>query len=104
MYTPYSTCPKAGITRIVIDLGPHFATKRAALECYTSQFAPSADGGATRLNRPTFIEGVEARARRWGELVGVDHGEALVFAGAVSWSGPLGGLFGAHGFATGGTA
>jgi bacillithiol biosynthesis deacetylase BshB1 len=96
--------PFSASSGIVIDLGPHFATKRAALECYASQFTPSADGGATRLNRPTFLEGVEARARRWGELVGVDHGEALVFAGAVSWSGPLGGLFGAHGLARGGTA
>jgi len=88
---------------LVVDVSGHFATKRRALECYGSQFAPGG-GEATRLNRPTFLAGVEARARRWGELVGVDHGEALVFAGAVSWPGSLGGLFGGAGLGPGATA
>ncbi|MEP7027550.1 MAG: bacillithiol biosynthesis deacetylase BshB1 [Candidatus Eisenbacteria bacterium] len=88
---------------LVIDVSGHFAAKRAALECYGSQFAPG-EGPATRLNRPTFLAGVEARARRWGELVGVDHGEALAFAGAVSHRGSLAGLFGANGLGPGGNA
>jgi len=88
---------------LVVDVSGHFETKRRALECYGSQFAPGG-GEATRLNRPTFLAGVEARARRWGELVGVDHGEALVFAGAVSWRATLSGLFGAQGLGPGATA
>jgi bacillithiol biosynthesis deacetylase BshB1 len=88
---------------LVVDVSGHFETKRRALECYASQFT-SGGGDATRLTRPTFLAGVEARARRWGELVGVDHGEALVFAGAVSWRGSLGGLFGASGLGPGATA
>jgi len=88
---------------LVVDISGHWEAKRRALECYGSQFAPGG-GEATRLNRPTFLAGVEARARRWGELVGVDHGEALVFAGAVSWRGSLGGLFGDGGLGPGATA
>lgn len=97
--------PQFASSGIVIDVSAHFAAKRAALECYASQFA--ADGSAalaTRLNRPTFLASVEARARRWGELIGVDFGEALVFAGAVAWREPLDGLFGPRGLAAGGTS
>lgn len=89
---------------LVIDVSDAFAAKRAALECYASQFAAGAGGPQTRLDRPTFLAGVEARARRLGELVGVTYAEGLVHAGALTWSGPLGGLFGPDGFAAGPTA
>jgi bacillithiol biosynthesis deacetylase BshB1 len=87
----------------VIDLGDAFAAKRAALECYASQFGPG-DGPGTRLSRPGFLASVEARARRLGELVGVSHGEGLVHAGALAWSAPLVGLFGEDGLGGGPTA
>ncbi len=61
-------------------------------------------GEATRLNRPGFLAAVEAKARRLGELAGVEYAEALVHAGGLVWSGPLGGLFGAAGLAGGPTA
>lgn len=80
----------------VIDVSTSFAKKRQALACYGSQFS-SAGGEATRLNRPTFLASVEARARRLGELVGVEFAEGLVFAGALGWSAPLSGLFGSDG-------
>jgi LmbE family N-acetylglucosaminyl deacetylase len=103
--------PQFTTSGLVIDVSAHFAAKRRALECYASQFGPGeaaepsgAAGGQTRLNRPTFLVSVEARARRWGELVGVDYGEALVFAGAVAYTGPLTGLFGAHGLGQGANA
>ena len=89
---------------LVIDVTGAFAAKRAALECYVSQFAPAPGGPQTRLDRPTFLAGVEARARRLGELVGVDHAEGLVHAGALVWTGTLGGLFGEDGLAGGATA
>jgi bacillithiol biosynthesis deacetylase BshB1 len=88
---------------IVIDVSAHFDAKRRALSCYGSQFTETA-GPGTRLNRPTFLVAVEAHARRMGELVGVDYGEGLVHAGAMAWRGPLGGLFGEHGFSSGDTA
>jgi bacillithiol biosynthesis deacetylase BshB1 len=95
--------PGFGGSGIVIDVSAHFAAKKQALECYGSQFTERT-GEATRLNRPTFLVSVEARARRWGELVGVDYGEALTFAGAISFTGKLGDLFGAKGLGPGGTA
>ena len=90
-------------TGIVVDVSAAFARKKEALACFASQFAPGS-GEATRLNRPGFLDAVEARARRLGELVGVTHGEGLVHAGALAWTAPLGGLFGEHGFAGGPTA
>ena len=89
---------------IVIDVSDSFAAKAAALACYASQFDSDPAGPATRLNRPTFLASVEARARRLGELIGVTHGEGLVHAGALGWSGPLQGLFGEGGFAQGPSA
>ncbi len=88
---------------IVVDVSASFAAKRTALECYPSQFAPG-EGEGTRLNRPGFLAAVEARARRLGELVGVTHGEGLVHAGALAWTGSLAGLFGERGFTRGPTA
>ena len=95
--------PGFGGSGIVIDVSATFARKRKALECYATQFIETT-GEATRLNRPTFLASVEARARRWGELVGADYGEALTYAGALSFGGPLDGLFGAKGLGPGGTA
>ncbi|MGH7726827.1 MAG: bacillithiol biosynthesis deacetylase BshB1 [Candidatus Eiseniibacteriota bacterium] len=92
----------------VIDVSASFETKRRALECYVSQFTANkeadAGAGATRLTRPTFLGSVEAKARRLGELVGVEFGEGLVQAGALLWREPLGGLFGARGLGGGPTA
>lgn len=105
--------PQFTTSGLVIDVSAHFVTKRRALECYASQFGPRATGdpggadgadGQTRLSRPTFLVSVEARARRWGELVGVDYGEALVFAGAIAYGGSLTGLFGAQGLGQGANA
>jgi bacillithiol biosynthesis deacetylase BshB1 len=96
---------RSGASGLVIDVSTSFEAKRQALACYASQFAPvEGAAGATRLNRPTFLASVEARARRWGELVGVEFGEGLTHAGALSWSGSLGGLFGEGGLGGGPTA
>ncbi|MEO6461499.1 MAG: bacillithiol biosynthesis deacetylase BshB1 [Candidatus Eisenbacteria bacterium] len=88
---------------IVVDVSASFAAKRAALECYQSQFAAGA-GEGTRLNRPGFLDAIAAKARRLGELVGATYGEGLVHAGALAWSGSLAGLFGEGGFRGGPTA
>ena len=95
--------PGFGASGFVIDVSSTFAAKKRALECYRTQFMERS-GEETRLNRPTFLGSVEARARRWGELVGVDYGEALTFAGALSFRGPLTDLFGERGLGAGGTA
>ena len=95
--------PGFGASGFVIDVSGSFEAKKRALECYGSQFTERS-GEATRLNRPTFLASVEARARRWGELVGVDFGEALTFAGALSYRKSLKDRFGEGGLGAGGTA
>ena len=87
----------------LVDVSAAFPRKLEALRCYGSQFTER-DGPGTRLNRPGFLASVEARARRLGELAGVEHAEALVHAGGLVWSGPLAGLFGETGFAGGPSA
>jgi len=89
-----------------VDISAWFEQKRDALACYGSQFAPG-EGAGTRLNRPTFLLAVEAKARRLGELIGVDYAEGLAFAGALGVParlGALGDLFGEGGFVGGPTA
>jgi len=95
--------PGFGGSGFVIDVSATLPIKKQALECYGTQFSQR-EGEQTRLNRPTFLLSVEARARRWGELVGVEFGEALTFAGALSYKGSLTDLFGANGLGAGGTA
>lgn len=87
----------------LVDVSAAFPQKLEALRCYGSQFTER-DGPGTRLNRPGFLAAVEAKARRLGELAGVEHAEALVHAGGLVWSGPLAGLFGETGFAAGPSA
>lgn len=81
---------------LLVDVTSSFAAKRAALECYGSQFAPG-EGPGTRLNRPGYLPAIEARARRLGEIAGVTYAEGLVHVGGLAWTGPLAGLFGAQG-------
>jgi N-acetylglucosamine malate deacetylase 1 len=66
----------------VVDVSTHYATKRAALACHRSQFAPPASGAAaTRLNTPRFQQLIESRDAQFGALIGVEFAE-----GVVAWS------------------
>ena len=57
----------------------HYATKRAALACHRSQFAPPSTGAAaTRLNTPRFQQLIESRDAQFGALIGVDFAEGVV--------------------------
>jgi LmbE family N-acetylglucosaminyl deacetylase len=56
-----------------------YAKKRAALDCYRSQFRPPGDHTvATRLNAPTFRQLIESRDAHFGALAGVAFAEGLV--------------------------
>ena len=60
----------------VVDVSAHYATKRAALACHRSQFAPPATGAAaTRLNTPRFQQLIESRDAQFGALIGVEFAE-----------------------------
>jgi bacillithiol biosynthesis deacetylase BshB1 len=63
----------------VVDVSGQYATKRAALACHRSQFAPPDTGAAaTRLNTPRFQQLIESRDAQFGALVGVDFAEGVV--------------------------
>jgi bacillithiol biosynthesis deacetylase BshB1 len=63
----------------VVDVSEHYETKRAALACHRSQFAP--DGAAavpTRLTASTFQQLIESRDAQFGAEVGVAFAEGLI--------------------------
>ena len=63
----------------VIDVSAHYEKKRAALDCYRSQFAPPGDQTvATRLNANTFRQLIESRDAQFGALANVAFAEGLV--------------------------
>ncbi|AMR29604.1 bacillithiol biosynthesis deacetylase BshB1 [Hymenobacter psoromatis] len=64
----------------VVDITPHWPGKWAAINAYGSQFFnPTADPAApqTYLSSPAFASFMEARAREFGHLVGVEFGEGF---------------------------
>jgi N-acetylglucosamine malate deacetylase 1 len=63
----------------VVDVSANYETKRAALACHQSQFAPPSTGAAaTRLNTPRFRQLIESRDAQFGALIGVDFAEGVV--------------------------
>ena len=60
-------------------MSAHYDTKRRALACHRSQFAPSAANSvATRLTVPQFQQLIESRDAHLGALTGVSYAEGLV--------------------------
>lgn len=63
----------------VIDVSATYAKKRAALDCYRSQFHPTGnDTVGTRLNAPTFRQRIESRDAQFGALAGVAFAEGIM--------------------------
>jgi bacillithiol biosynthesis deacetylase BshB1 len=63
----------------VIDVSAHYETKRAALACYASQFAPKgADAAPTRLTTAGFGQLIESRDAQFGAQAGVAYAEGVV--------------------------
>jgi N-acetylglucosamine malate deacetylase 1 len=63
----------------VVDVSEQYETKRAALACHRSQFAPPSTGAtATRLNTPRFQQLIESRDAQFGALIGVAFAEGVV--------------------------
>lgn len=63
----------------VIDVSVHYETKREALACFPSQFAPLGDDAVgTRLTASTFRQLIESRDAQFGAQIGVAFAEGLV--------------------------
>lgn len=54
----------------VLDISQYWATKRAAIECYRSQFIEGRP-----QQPPTFIDRLRDQATFWGWSIGVEYGE-----------------------------
>jgi bacillithiol biosynthesis deacetylase BshB1 len=63
----------------VIDVSDHYETKRRALACHATQFAPSgSDAVATRLTSSRFQQLIESRDAQFGALSGVAFAEGFI--------------------------
>jgi len=63
----------------MIDVSATYEKKRAALDCYRSQFSQPASGAVgTRLNAPTFRQLIESRDAQFGALAGVAFAEGFM--------------------------
>jgi N-acetylglucosamine malate deacetylase 1 len=63
----------------VVDVSAQYNTKRAALACHRSQFAPPETGAtATRLNTPRFQQLIESRDAQFGAQIGVAFAEGVI--------------------------
>jgi bacillithiol biosynthesis deacetylase BshB1 len=71
----------------VIDVSDQYERKRAALDCFRSQFAPSGDDAVpTRLSAPTFRRLIESRDAQFGAQIGVAFAEGFVVRDLVQRS------------------
>ena len=63
----------------VIDVSEHYQTKRDALACHRTQFAPTESAKIdTRLTSPRFRQLIESRDAHLGALTGVAFAEGIV--------------------------
>lgn len=63
------------VPHLVVDVSDVWERRMTALRAHKSQLDPAA-GEATYLTATGFLDGVEARARAWGQHAGVTHAEA----------------------------
>ena len=66
----------------VVDISPYWEQKKAALECYHSQFI-----AGPPPEPPTFLERVRDHAAYWGSLIGVAYGEPFASREPLGLSG-----------------
>jgi bacillithiol biosynthesis deacetylase BshB1 len=74
----------------VVDVSDYYQRKRDALDCYVSQFAPTADESvSTRLTASTFRQLIESRDAQFGALTGVAFAEGLIVREPLQRAGVL---------------
>ena len=68
---------------LVVDVSAVWPKRVAALRAHASQLDPAA-GPGTYLTATGFVESVEARARAWGALAGVEYAEGYRVRGPLA--------------------
>lgn len=62
----------------VVDISAHWVTKWASIQAYSTQFFnPASSEPATYLSNQEFAKFMEARAREFGHMIGVEFGEGF---------------------------
>ncbi len=66
--------------RLIVDVSETFETSRRAILAFSSQFYQEGaeDEPQTLIKRKEFLTGLEARARYFGEQIGVVYGEGFI--------------------------
>ena len=68
----------------VVDITPHWTKKWEAIQAYKTQFFnPASTEPQTYLSSQTFAHFMEARAREFGHIIGVEFGEGFTVARPV---------------------
>ena len=75
----------------MIDIGPVWEAKCAAVSAYSSQLEPTDEGDDGRhfLFGADILARMETKARYWGERAGVTHGEPLLHRGPLRLDDPV---------------
>lgn len=71
----------------VVDTTEAAERKRAAIDCYRSQVAPS--GASTLVGAHGSVAAIDARDRFYGSMIGVEHAEPLKSSTALGIADPL---------------
>ena len=73
---------------IIVDISETFEASRKGVLAFSSQFYKSGitESPQTMINRPEFLTGLEARARYFGEQIGVHYGEGFKLSGILGIS------------------
>jgi len=78
-WTCYYFINDSATPSFVVDVSEYYETKRRALACYVSQFAPQRpEAVPTRLTSVLFRQLIESRDAQFGALAGVAFAEGLV--------------------------
>jgi len=87
----YYMCRQEFRPSFIVDISHYFADKMKAIKAYKSQFGNSEAVKAvpTALSIPSFLRGIEIRARYYGSLIGIDYGEPFYVKEALKIEDPL---------------
>lgn len=80
---------------LVFDISDTFETKKEAILAFESQFnvQESGDEPETYISSSRFFKQIEARARHYGHLIGVEYGEPFLYHNGPIPLGSLNSLF-----------
>lgn len=72
-----SVCPDSSTPSLLFDISAKWQIKERALACYESQFHRGSGQRETHINSGSFLEKIQRRALRWGDLAGTERAEAF---------------------------